>query len=419
MPDQPFPAAPARRFCFGALLGRLTGHHPDAGLFAGLLFYVLCQFFGPDALYRWAALLIFLPTGLMALTRQRFRALRALTPSPLTGPLTIFLLYAAGNSLYFSLAHSVSAKPLLHCLCQGVFTFSVLLLFSRAPETARRRFSDCLILGTLLSGIASLVLFFFFDYQTDGRLIGIGHNHHSILGGLVFVQGGLMALGIFFKERRQHINQTPLRRATLIAAFIIVVPLTFFEQSKGVVLSLMLGVLALLLLFGYRKLSLAMLALVVAATLFAGGIFIHPIQPLVEFFRDMPYGEALYARAGSFRMEIWEFTAEMIKREPWLGYGLAAYFPYRFPHPHSLYLSAAYYLGAIGFVLFMAIVLRTLASIRKNSDADEKIFYVLFIACLLGGLTDLSEPVTGVSTLWFILWMPLAAYHGLRLRHEK
>ena len=89
--------------------------------------------------------------------------------------------------------------------------------------------------------------------------------------------------------------------------------------------------------------------------------------------------------------------------------------------PHDLYLSVLFYSGAVGCVLFAALLAWCAACLGRVRGGQDWLWVVsLWIAMLIAGLTDLGQITKGPSSLWFIFWLPVGlAITGKQKRHKK
>ena len=113
------------------------------------------------------------------------------------------------------------------------------------------------------------------------------------------------------------------------------------------------------------------------------------------------------------RLLIWRDALGEIAERPLFGHGLAANLPpapgLDASFPHDLYLSLLFYSGAVGLLLFVALVAalaRRLLAARGTHEATW--LSALAINALVAGLTDFGQITKGPGPLWFILWLPLA-----------
>lgn len=390
-------------------------------LMYGLMGFVFVHFFifSYEA-FRIAMLGVFLPLSIWTLLRNKAHDLYALIDDKLFKMVILFFGYAFFQSLYCNYAYDVSAKPLLNCVVAFFFVAGIITLFKNLPLPKLRLFIYFVLLCTLISGIIALARYAHLSLQAKTllRLTGLGFNENSNFGGYVFIQYGLAALALLLKS-----DKTPVlprySKAFLISTICIAALYILFIQGKGVMITLALSLIIMLFMFGYKKIAMIITLGVAAAFTFLFSVFVKPVENSVNLFRRLPFGDALLERGDSYRLGIWEMAIDLIQKQPILGYGLGADFPNRFEHPHSMYLSAAFYLGLIGFMLFMTLILYTVQQ-RKLSlmPLYEKIFYIQFWVVLFAGLTELNKTILGASYIWMILWVPFAIYHGLRMRES-
>jgi O-antigen ligase len=286
----------------------------------------------------------------------------------------------------------------------AAFVLCCVLFFARAEEAWLRRLLAALVIAAALNAtfsIGSHVALGLHHVQ-GARLAGWAETRHPILGAGVMGVGLQAAclLALLLRNRRWAV--LALAAGGLCAlAFIIV------TGSRGPVLAIAAFLLVFgLVVTGWRGAlaGAAMLGVAVVAIL----VLFGPDWVLHQLNRP------------SHRLPIWEVTLARIAERPLLGHGVAnhAIFgdPY-FTFPHSLYLSALYYGGAIGAALLLAILAGALRRAATLADRRWRAFALAALASpMVFGLTDLGQPAVGPSELWYVLWLPVGAAIGLAMR---
>ena len=269
-----------------------------------------------------------------------------------------------------------------------MFLIAALIVLGEDRRHARAIGSLMIGFGTV-NAVVSIALFVGPD-MLGRRLEGFGETRQAILGASIIGNCLVFALSRLLAEHR-HRWKLGLA-AALLFGFIVL------TGSRGPLIAV-LG--ASVVLVGGRswswQLRAALLILLAAAALYllAPGLIQHLIADLGE-------------RGTSYRPEIWRFTLARIAERPWFGWGLAAYLGMaRFPFPHSLYLSALFYSGIVGFVLLMTLIVALTAGLLgKPGVADRRLLLALWVNALLSGVTDLGQVSNGPGPLWYIFWLP-------------
>lgn len=201
--------------------------------------------------------------------------------------------------------------------------------------------------------------------------------------------------------------------------------------SRGTWLSLV-GTLAIaVILTKNLKLKLLVIILALTFTMFSGAI-IENLPPMVGN-RITSLGEDMGDR-GSGRMDIWMVGWEMVKDHYLIGVGLDN-FPKAYNNylveappetkdrgvnrdPHSTLLSIAAELGAVGFILFIAMLASSLAVAKRTSNDSLRILGMSLLVYLFLGAFSLTEHST--KYFWFALIIPnaIAFFPGEKRRLE-
>lgn len=277
---------------------------------------------------------------------------------------------------------------LLGSLCTLVFLIAALIVLAEDPRNTRT-------IGTLMIGFGAVnaviaIALFIGPHMLGRRLQGWGETRQAILGASIIGNCLVFTLSRLLSEQRHRWMLGVV--AALLFGFIVL------TGSRGP----LIAVLGASLVLGVWQpwtwqLRAALLVVLVAAALWflVPGISHHFVADLGE-------------RGMSYRPEIWRFTLARIAERPWFGWGLAANLGLaRFPFPHSLYLSALFYSGIVGFGLLMALIAAiTVGLLRKPDVADRRLLQALWVNALLSGVTDLGQVANGPGPLWYIFWLP-------------
>ena len=111
----------------------------------------------------------------------------------------------------------------------------------------------------------------------------------------------------------------------------------------------------------------------------------------------------------SGRLDIWPYVIDRIAEAPLLGHGAASgmmlfkgFVRWKITHAHNLYLQALLYLGVVGFVLLMGVlVCQFRLFLRRPSPVRD----ILVLYIMLKGLTEqsiLSNMPSGTVAVWMV-----------------
>lgn len=296
-------------------------------------------------------------------------------------------------------------KFLWDTLCTGVF-FVALQIACNSERRMTSNIGSTLIVAGAGNAVLSMILALHHHplmllVNPDWRLEGWAQTRHSILGALVMTSCYLFAL-------HRSLHEWRYRGWYGLAAGLCLLFIALGD-SRGALVAAAAGTLVLLFGLSGRAKTFVIAGVVLAgAALVATAILVDP--ELLSWL-----GQRLLDRGGSYRPEIWSFTLNRVAEAPILGHGLAAYLGLsaRFTFPHSLYMSALFYTGAVGLALLVTMIASiTLDAWRTPDVLDRDLLLSLWLAGLCGGLTDLGQIASAPSPLWYIFWLPFALCCG-------
>jgi O-antigen ligase len=126
-----------------------------------------------------------------------------------------------------------------------------------------------------------------------------------------------------------------------------------------------------------------------------------------------------------WRFEIWMDAWKYIQNAPIIGNGLASLNTFgaiEQKFPHSIYVSSAFFGGAIGLFLLLALFAQLAWAALNTEDKTTKAFHLgLLCVPVIGGLTDLAQVSKSPGELWYILWVPVTIIigHSIKSRREQ
>ncbi|MGE5517543.1 MAG: O-antigen ligase family protein [Bacteroidota bacterium] len=120
-------------------------------------------------------------------------------------------------------------------------------------------------------------------------------------------------------------------------------------------------------------------------------------------------GKSVEILSLSGRLDIWPYVLNRIAEAPLLGHGAASgillfkgFVRWKITHAHNLYLQCLLYLGIVGFVLLMGVLL---CQLRLFLRAPSPVRDILVLYIVLKGLTEqsvLSNMPTGTVAVWMV-----------------
>lgn len=230
------------------------------------------------------------------------------------------------------------------------------------------------------------------------RLEGWAETRHAILGADVLITA------FVFAARAWSHAETDRRRAIAGACLVLVPVFVLLSGSRGPALAL---AAAAACLFLWQRRTLWILAAV--------GVALAAAYAFVPAFTGFVDGNL--ARK-PYRFEIWAATLDYVRNRPWIGHGVASQqvFAEQFTFPHSMYMSALFYGGAIGLALLLACLgYAGWRAVRLEGPVRAQALALLAVP-VVAGLTDIGQPIKAPSEEWYIVWLPIVAVLGLAAR---
>jgi len=322
--------------------------------------------------------------------------LRALLREPLFVGFLLFIVWAVISLLWSPTLHETSGliKRPLYILMLFVGTC---LIVRHRRESLNPIFFGAAIIA-LLASILNLSLFIR-EFTPDMRMIGVGAFDNPLLSSHVFG---------FFCAFWLSISMTCKRLPVLyvsIPGVLVMFAAVLATGSRTPLVALACAVLWLCFIcWGYRS------ALLIA-------VIIAVVACVLLFFPQI-----LTVRGDSYRLEIWQIALERIAARPWIGHGFDAPLSidpgigYSLMEPHSFGLGALYYVGILGFTLWLLMQLWGL--LRSWRQRAQPLFIIASTWLVFGmgaGLTEGGEILSRPREQWFLLWIPLALITALSI----
>lgn len=288
-----------------------------------------------------------------------------------------------------------------HWLGDGLSTLAFFLawLIASDYEKSLAWFEPALIIGGAGNAIFAIAWHFLLN-STNLRMWGWGISGQPVLGGAIMAMLFVLTLDHLLRSRKFLIPH--LAALALFAGFMLL------SNSRGPIFAAAVGTVCLLRQESPRIwLCTAIAGLSAAAMVF----LLFP-----GWTRNM-IADAV-SRGSDFHILIWRATIAAISLHPILGYGptarLSLVIP-NLPHPfpHNFYLSLLFYSGAIGFALFLALIV----SLVMRAGCGHIGRVALCLVPLITGLFDLGQVMKGPAAIWYIFWVPIL-FFITELRHR-
>lgn len=287
-----------------------------------------------------------------------------------------------------------------------VFLFSAVYFFTRYTNWKKFVFKT-LPYAVLINILISLVVFYGLDtHSLANRLSGWAETRHQILGSLVILIGFCIS---FYQSQTSTERKDKVIYAIICLACILFVILT---QSRGPLLTLLSIGIIFSIFSGkvVRRCAVGILFSITSIFLISDEIQNQVIQSLSR---------------NPWRLEIWIDAWKYIQDAPIIGNGLASLNTFgaiEQKFPHSIYVSSAFFGGAIGLFLLLALFAQLAWAALNTEDRATKAFHLgLLCVPVVGGLTDLAQVSKSPGELWYILWVPVTVIigHSIKSRREQ
>lgn len=319
----------------------------------------------------------------------------------------LLVVVLAASSLW---SQSVARAGVAEAFAHGVLVLLFVVAFAECQLRGqlRRWMGRVMALLGLATVIAAIVTFYL-TAPPDGRLTGLGQLDNHVTAALVFGVIFILVLDVAATDRSTAWRWLALCSAVVLAWAI------FLSDSRNAWISCIIGVGVFFMARRVRDpqrfvAGVAALGVVLAAVLAA----------LIANARTR---EIFLPRGTSYRPEIWgDAIGDLLRQGPWFGRGIntpnyVVAGGIEFEHPHSMYLSVAYEGGVVALVLFVLLIAAVLTMLVRNyHQEDAKLALGVLGIALPAYLLDGHELIAGVSSTWFLFWLPVAIGLGFSWR---
>ena len=309
-----------------------------------------------------------------------------------------FLAYMLMNNLW-NTSLAATLKPIGYVLLILSFLICIPFIFAQYKGFFIL-FIRTLLISASISATFSLWAYFELDYRTEDheRLIAFGGLDNPVMSGLSY--GAVCILGF------AHIVHRPLfERALVSIGLLIILTALLLTETRSALLGLIFSATALIIVYKER-LPLQQFYVLTKS------LVIILLAALLAYYAG--YLDALLERSTSLRPELWESVyVHLSLSEQITGMGISTdasiyYDGLLYQHPHSIYLSTAYYGGVIGLVALLAMFGYSLFRMTKL-DRSIMIYAIpLFIYGLICLTVDGNRIIRKIDFIWLMIWLPIS-----------
>ena len=205
-----------------------------------------------------------------------------------------------------------------------------------------------------------------------------------------------------------------LSKRWLCAALIFTITfLTIFRlESQSSSLAIFLGSLSLLFVFNTGRVGITLIMILTCVCVFSVA-FIANIMDPAEVYKIIP---KISNSASEIRLYIWDFSASVAAKKPFLGWGFNAsraiavdesqyVLNGRHPlplHPHNNILQIWLELGIVGLCLYTAFILSIMNNLRKNFQVKENKLVICTAFGLLITCFSIGQTGYGIWQFWWL-----------------
>ncbi|QXH51054.1 O-antigen ligase family protein [Pseudomonas fakonensis] len=361
---------------------------------AGLFLLLSALFLFPDRshLHKVYYALFSIPTLLALCVRpSEFRLLRE--------PLVALFVVFAGLAL-ISLGWSDSEDSVGSLIKPPLHTFMLFAGMTLLLRYRQEALQPVLLAGALVALLTTLppLLDFLRHYTPEARLIGSGALDNPLLSSHVFGFFSIYWLVVCMSSKDPRVLALSGCALGLMCLVILA------TGSRTPLMAMTLAAIWLAVLRQDRRAALLLAALVVAAIV---GLLAIP---------------SLLERGSSYRFEIWQAALEQVAQQPWLGHGYDAHLAIDpgqgivFREPHSFPIGTLYYVGVLGFLPWLGMLLVGIYSgWRYRGQPLFVLASTLLVYGIAAGLTEGGGILPRPKEHWFLLWIPLALIAALNI----
>jgi exopolysaccharide production protein ExoQ len=305
----------------------------------------------------------------------------------------------------------------LACILAAMFLFYVALIdfIKNLDEVKKKRICLILTVGFVVAVIAANLEIF-----TDGMVTKFFRSFEKKehIFKIVDLNRGSSFLSLIFWPVFAYLLLS--RRWIWSVVIFTITFLTIFRlESQSSSLAIFLGSLSLLFVFISGRIGIALI-MILTCIIVCSVIFLAQVMDPAKVYQIIP---KIPNSASEIRLYIWDFTAGLAAKKPYLGWGLDSsrsinvdasqyVLNNRHPlpiHPHNNILQIWLELGVAGLFMYLALILSIMNDIRRNIQAKENKLAICIAFGLLVTCLSIGQTAYGIWQNWWISAMMLSS----------
>lgn len=319
----------------------------------------------------------------------------------------IMIFYLAFSVVFITPEKSYGSEKFRTYLTNAIL-FYIPILIIRGKSDFRAIAKGMVYFGVLFTGFC-LISYFdlepFFGGEIHGRFSTLGLNTIWVARYLTYaILAELYLIRIYSANISRNIGKISL----LVLLITIQSYLTFLTGSRGPLLSIIVALLFVVMISVRLRFSYLVIIALVSVLVFFAFIHILPSHIADRILTRDPGSQVTVQIRLAANLQ----ALNMFWNNKVLGAGLGSFrgvFPLRFPH--NVFTETLGELGAVGFTIFMAILISGVSYLIKMSKKIDKSFLHLMIALLITSVVNINfgEVIGGNFYLYFSLGLIYAA----------
>ncbi|SFD37074.1 O-antigen ligase [Thiohalospira halophila DSM 15071] len=333
----------------------------------------------------------------------RWQNVRLMLSSRLFSLVVILSLFAIASS-FVRLLSTGDITNLFDSIRYGVLllgTISITVFVASRGNQYLDYLCRAFALGAAISALIAVTNYFNEEgaLTVGGRMDGVlAYAGHPIKMAELYAVAAISALALSL-----HSAYSRRREIFWSAVYSLCAIPIFLSQSRGPILALFVTTIVLLVAFKRWRLASGLIVLV-------GVGFLSIVNSLIEY-RDPLYADTVWVRIAIWEAALGDWWKNPIFGTGWVGpQSVSELVRGRYHQPHNVYLAVLLQGGLLGFLLFVALLLRALyvgLGAVKNSVAIAAGFgVILFFA--VNGFSISRWIYDNPDLVWLEFWVPLA-----------
>lgn len=332
---------------------------------------------------------------------------RAFLASPPLVCLGVFLCYLASSYLWSGPDRIRSG---IEVLSKAALTYSfavttAYLVWKRPGEFTRVLAATVICVAVI--GIISVALFYARHPFPEARLVSFAQlNNPGLMGS---VNGVFAVIASYFAIT----SRTPKSRLLYSLVFLVMFSVVAMSQARSAFTAMLAGFAVLVVLQQQNRWHrfYILLGVLAGSYVFGRGIFSRFLTAGFDYSSDL-------------RIQIWQDALAQIATQPMFGAGVAAPMEFTttggpFFHTHSVYLSVTWYVGILGFLLFLGVLATACReAIREGRSNGNYLALALLVYSCICVVVDYGDVITYPHDIWLQFWLSIALTCGLGIRRR-